>query len=421
MFSIEDSPSYKRFRRSISLPSLRRKYSAFLISSQSLLPPESVPNPTPQPAVMIPSLATANSRAGGSTQVQANALQLQDAINTALQHAWSPGSTANHRTAINKFLAFCDEHSIPDAARLPATEELLCAFIASQRNRAPSTLKNYISGLRAWHITNGVHWEGSTRLQYVREGMSNMSAAVLKSRPPRPPITREMLNTLHLSLTGGSYEDICILACADTAFWGQCRLGELLLQSDGPIPAVLPVPSGVALSDGAMGTIELKLPYTKTKKWAGDKSTLTQQSDISNPVLALKKHLRLNSVPATYPLFSFRSGQAWTILTKSHFLSRCNAIWSKNNLPRYTGHSFRIGGTTAMLLGGVHPDIVKEMGRWSSAAYLRYWREFHILIPLNAQNIPLPPTPSRQPLSAHHAHLGLPGSLPAAAAAPRLG
>ncbi|TFK16572.1 hypothetical protein FA15DRAFT_548136, partial [Coprinopsis marcescibilis] len=60
-------------------------------------------------------------------------------------------------------------------------------------------------------------------------------------------------------------------------------------------------------------------------------------------------------------------------LTKAHFLERCNQIWTGLGYLRITGHSFRIGGTTELLLAGVPPDVVKAMGRWSSDSFLKYW------------------------------------------------
>lgn len=402
---IQDTPAHAKFRHSISLPSLRDRYSATLKQSGSAA--SSIANPAKLTCCLSrPSLNPSRPS------------HLTEAIQTALTHAWSPGSTANHRTAINKFTSFCDTNSIPLSDRLPASEWLLCAFIASQANRAPSTLKNYISGLRAWHISNDVPWHGSIRLQYVRDGISNISGAVLQAKPPRPPITRNMLLTLHQVLSRTDPMELCILACADTAFWGQCRLGEILLHNIKKLPVRLPIPTPSSISIGDINTMVIRLPFTKVKGWAGEDVTLTQQSDASNPVSSLSAHLRLNNVQPDFPLFSYKTGATWNILSKTTFLAKCNDIWSLHSLPRYTGHSFRIGGTTALLLGGVHPDIVKQMGRWSSDAYLRYWRDFHLIIPLNAQNIPLVPMATRQPIVAHPERVGSLGPSPAAAAAP---
>ncbi|KIJ30935.1 hypothetical protein M422DRAFT_186511, partial [Sphaerobolus stellatus SS14] len=63
-------------------------------------------------------------------------------------------------------------------------------------------------------------------------------------------------------------------------------------------------------------------------------------------------------------------------------------IWIANGLPRITGHSFRIGGTTELLVAGVPPDVVKALGRWSSDAFLVYWRSLSELAPLYVANLP---------------------------------
>ncbi|PBK61670.1 hypothetical protein ARMSODRAFT_896561, partial [Armillaria solidipes] len=41
---------------------------------------------------------------------------------------------------------------------------------------------------------------------------------------------------------------------------------------------------------------------------------------------------------------------------------------------KLTGHCFRIGGTTFYLVMGINPDVVKAIGRWTSEAFKRYWR-----------------------------------------------
>ena len=46
-----------------------------------------------------------------------------------------------------------------------------------------------------------------------------------------------------------------------------------------------------------------------------------------------------------------------------------------------TGHSFRIGGTTHLLLIGVDPFVVMVQGRWKSLAFLEYWWNFEEIIP----------------------------------------
>jgi hypothetical protein len=71
-------------------------------------------------------------------------------------------------------------------------------------------------------------------------------------------------------------------------------------------------------------------------------------------------------------------------------LQCCNEIWGAAGYPHTTGHSFRIGGTTELLLPGVTVDVVKAMGRWSSddssdiGVRLKTWhRCMHQILVLN--------------------------------------
>ncbi|KAJ6573337.1 hypothetical protein B0H10DRAFT_2105233 [Mycena sp. CBHHK59/15] len=63
-------------------------------------------------------------------------------------------------------------------------------------------------------------------------------------------------------------------------------------------------------------------------------------------------------------------------------METCNAIWFAAGLGALNGHGFRIGGTTHLLLHGVDPWVVMKQGRWSSAAFLLYWRNVEEILPL---------------------------------------
>ncbi|KAF9224483.1 hypothetical protein BS17DRAFT_641968, partial [Gyrodon lividus] len=106
-----------------------------------------------------------------------------------------------------------------------------------------------------------------------------------------------------------------------------------------------------------------------------------------DPIAAINNHLNINKIPPNLPLFSYLSTRGWRCLTKKILLACCNSIWLAAGIPAITGHSFRIGGTTELLLTGVPPDIVKALGRWSSDAFLRYWHSLELLAPLHMENL----------------------------------
>ncbi|KAJ3523384.1 hypothetical protein NMY22_g11463 [Coprinellus aureogranulatus] len=122
--------------------------------------------------------------------------------------------------------------------------------------------------------------------------------------------------------------------------------------------------------------VTFHIPWTKTTRELG--ATLTfVHSPRCSPVSALRNHLGLSSqAPRDSHLFSFSNASGtWFPLTKSRFLARCEGIWTRMHLLKVDGHSFRIGGATELLVGGVPPHVVAMIGRWKSLAFLSYWRQ----------------------------------------------
>jgi hypothetical protein len=305
-------------------------------------------------------------------------------VEHALHHGWADSTLTNYGYAVDRFLAFCRLEGIPAEFQLPTDEFVLCAFAASSAGvHAGTTARNNIAALKAWHIVQGVEWKGSSRLHYVLAGVENLAPDSSK-RPPRPPINATMLRVLYDGLDFSSPADVAIFAAACVAFWGQCRLGELLPVSRSPGAAkFLPTRRHISQSTRSDRATILRLPRTKTKK-NGDDVLVAQKNPI-NPTIALNAHLTVNAIADTLPLFAYRTPTGHSILTRSKFLTRCNEIWQRAGYPRTTGHSFRIGGTTELLLAGVSPDVVKAMGRWSSDAFHKYWRSLEDLAPLHAE------------------------------------
>ncbi|QRW03528.1 hypothetical protein RhiLY_02527 [Ceratobasidium sp. AG-Ba] len=150
----------------------------------------------------------------------------RERIDTVARNALAPSTQAGYRSAWNLFVKFCDEHGIDDSLRFPADELVLCAFAASHAGlKAGGTVLNRISGLKAWHALHNLQWQGSARLSYVVKGVTNMepTSAV---KPPRPPISAEMLRKLHDKLDLDIPLHAAVFAVATVAFWGNVVLAS---------------------------------------------------------------------------------------------------------------------------------------------------------------------------------------------------
>ena len=63
-----------------------------------------------------------------------------------------------------------------------------------------------------------------------------------------------------------------------------------------------------------------------------------------------------------------------TPLTKARFVVRIREALVRAGVPEqhYSGHSFRIGAATVAAQAGLPDSTIQALGRWSSAAFLRY-------------------------------------------------
>ena len=303
-------------------------------------------------------------------------------VTRAIKNGWAKSTVKRYSSSIKQYIRFCDMEGIPEHLRFPADEFVLCAFAAASAGvYARSTPRNQLSALKAWHVAHNLNWNGSSRLRYVLNGVHNLTPRGSK-HPPRPPVSAKMIIELIQHLDLDSPLDIAIAACAAMAFWGQCRLGELLPSSLIVLLSMLfPLRSSLRRSTRNPKAHIVRLPHTKTHL-DGQDIVLVEQCDPINPITLLAKHLQINNIPQDTFLFSYTTPEGLRPLTKPLFLQRCNDIWHPLGYPRTTGHCFRIGGTTELLIAGTPPDVVKATGRWSSDSFMRYWRSLDDIAPL---------------------------------------
>jgi hypothetical protein len=313
---------------------------------------------------------------------------IRNKINAAIRGGWAPSTLKGYNGAVAQFLAFCDEESVLVKFRFPTSETVLCAFAASGLGRqAGSTVSNQLAGLKAWHAAWNAEWRGGRRLQYVLNGVEKMCPSSSR-RNQRLPITREILRTLHRNLDLKTPFDAAVFAAACTLFWGQCRAGEVLLSTTTPAGCKgKPTRQDFLPLTNTKPCYSMRLPSTKTHFTDGETVILLHQKGSMDPIQALHYHLYTNQFDAEKPLFPYKTAHGSRPLMKSAFLGRCNKIWARNNLPRFTGHCCCIGGTTELLLAGVPPHVVKQSGRWSSDAFLRYWHSTEVILPLYMKRI----------------------------------
>ncbi|KAI5981618.1 DNA breaking-rejoining enzyme [Pisolithus albus] len=273
-----------------------------------------------------------------------------------------PNTRSNYGAGLLRFTQFCDDMSIAESERMPASSELLSMFAAHYAGKlSQKTLNNWLAALHFWHIVNGAPWHGNDMLRHLVPPSSK--------RAKRPPVTLEALCILHDRLDLSNTFDASVWALASLAFWSCCRLGELLIappQAFDPSKhvsrQVLPLSISTLENGTRHSTFHIPWP-SKTTLSLGADISITARNNRTCPLAALLNHSSGSTgLPSHAPLFAYRTGNA--------------------GFPDMPGHAFRIGGATELLLQGVPPDVVATQGRWKSQAFLEYWRQISSILPL---------------------------------------
>ena len=146
--------------------------------------------------------------------------------------AIAPKMLSNYGASLIRFHQFCDDMHIPEELHMPSPEWLLSAFLMSRGagSVGKGAMTAWLQGLHLWHTINHAPWFGGAHLQRALQGSSNASLAS-SSNPKRKLASLAHLQALLCGLRLTNTFDVAVFAIACVAFWGQCRLAELTVDS----------------------------------------------------------------------------------------------------------------------------------------------------------------------------------------------
>lgn len=85
---------------------------------------------------------------------------MQKLLNTMVG-AIEPDTQKNYGAGLLRFTQFCDCWHLSEASRMPASELLIAAFVATWAGRvSKSTIDTWLARLAFWHSLNGATWPG---------------------------------------------------------------------------------------------------------------------------------------------------------------------------------------------------------------------------------------------------------------------
>jgi len=305
----------------------------------------------------------------------------RERIKDLLTNAWQESTRASYGTGLLTYHVFCDQRNIDEASRAPASTDLIIAFVSAIAGSfAGSTINNYVSGIRTWHIIHHVPWNINHLAVDTALRAATASAPSKSTKPPRQPTTTDYLTSILNHLDKNIPLDAAIAACITTTFWSVSRLGEFTVRTISSFDGKRHATGRATALDQDRNGLQVRtfrLPFTKSAKEKGESTSWAQQPGPTDPWEAFENHQHVNNPPPDAHIFAYKTNRRkiLTPLTKRKVIQRIKTITSSNNLPNFEGHGLRIGGTLEYLLRGIPFDVVQSMGRWKSDAFQLYLRE----------------------------------------------
>ena len=156
---------------------------------------------------------------------------LVESAKISIMGALATSSRSTYAAGLLRFNQFCDKWQISEDARMPASYALLCAFIGNYKGTTSGkTIKSWLSGLRAWHLTNHAPWYGDDKWVQMARISANKEGSRYK-RPLRAPVSIEHLLALRRAITISTPFHAAVWAVALVTFFGCRRLGETTVSS----------------------------------------------------------------------------------------------------------------------------------------------------------------------------------------------
>ena len=156
---------------------------------------------------------------------------LVDSAKMSIMGSLAISSRSTYAAGLLRFHQFCDKWQISEGARMPASYALLCAFIGNYKGTiSGKTIKSWLSGIRAWHLTNHAPWYGDDKWVQMARISANKEGSRHK-RPLRAPVSIEHLLVLRKAITLSNYFHAAVWVVALVTFFGCRRLGETTVSS----------------------------------------------------------------------------------------------------------------------------------------------------------------------------------------------
>ncbi len=281
-----------------------------------------------------------------------------------------------YKTAVESFQSFRKLYNLQDTWPAPLYDLLFYIAYMSHTGLSASTITIYISGISTMHKLNGQ--TDNTKSFLVTKILKGSKRKNSPKADLRLPVSFNLLKRLIQSLPfvcTSVYESTMFASAFSLCFFGLLRVGEITSQSKGRAGKHV-----IHISDikrvRKQDSVDLHLMIRSSKTDQHSHSTtliICSQTDNSIcPVHLLKGYLEVRQHALDSNLYLHFDGSDLTRYQFSIVLQRALSFCEVKG--HFRPHSFRIGAATEAKRFGIHDDVIKKWGRWTSDAYTKYIR-----------------------------------------------
>ena len=296
--------------------------------------------------------------------------ELENELRQTQRQAFSEGTIKNLLSQWRAFYAFCHIYSMKI---WPVTVHVLCLFaqFLSFNMKAPSTIVNYLSGLRTLHFLCNAKPPNIEEFEY------RITVRGLKRRMKHTPRQAMPMTPL---LLGQIYSILNFRRRIDIVFWATIVLGFfMMLRASNLVPKSVKKFSQLrqltksAIIFNKKGMVA-KIKWSKTIQFRQkvlDVPIFAIPNSILCPVKAIKRVLYINKANKHGPLLAISDSKIFTYnMLQSKLRQVAKILDIKKS--KLTTHSMRRGGVAWAHRNGIPESLIKLYGDWSSDAFKQY-------------------------------------------------
>jgi integrase len=300
--------------------------------------------------------------------------QLWKEAQLTVEQGFAKGTLQNLKIQISKYRKFCADWGCQE---FPASLRTILMYMEwlGRQFSAASTIRNYLYGVKFWHIINGL--SGEQFDGYVVKRMHKGLEKKLKHKKKQAlPITPEVLLDIKKVLDLELPWDCTKWALYLTAFFLVCRKSNLVPLSVRQFDSSKQLTRAHFQQTGE--DLSVVLTWTKTIQFNERKLVvpiLTIKGSQLCPVEAFRRMCQLVKVPDNGPAFARIDKVGKVVpITYNVFLKELRKDISRTGRdPKgFSTHSFRRGAASFAYEAGVDAETVRIMGDWRSDCFREY-------------------------------------------------